>query len=105
MSTVLKTSEFWLSESEVQQFHEAGYLGPLTAVSEEEMVRIRARLEREVLTTPGPSRANSLTMRHLDKRVVYDLVTHPAIIWRVQGIVGPYLLLWACTFWSEKPGG
>ena len=105
MSTVLKTSDFWLSESELQQFHEAGYFGPLTGVNEEEMARIRARLDREVLITPGPSRGASLTMRHLDERVVYDLVTHPAIIWRVQGIVGPYLLLWACTFWLKKRVG
>ena len=105
MQAVPKTRQNCLTESEVQQFHEAGYLGPLTAVGEEEMARIRARLDWEVLTTPGPSRANSLTMRHLDKRVVYDLVTHPAIIGRVQGILGPHLLLWACTFWLKEPGG
>ena len=105
MSTVLKTSEFWLSESEVQQLHEAGYLGPLTAFGEEEMARIRSRLDREVLATPGPSRGNSLSMRHLDKRVVHDLVTHPAIVGRIQGILGPHLLLWACTLWLKEPGG
>ena len=47
MSSGTNSSEYCLSESEVQQFHEAGYLGPLTGVNEEEMARIRARLDRE----------------------------------------------------------
>ena len=41
MQAVPKTRQNCLTESEVQQFHEAGYLGPLTAVGEEEMARIR----------------------------------------------------------------
>ena len=44
-------------------------------------------------------------MRHLDRRVVYDLVTLPPIVRRVQGILEPHLLLWACTMWLKDPGG
>ena len=94
-----------LSEIEVKRFHANGYLGPFSAVGEEEMSIIRERLDREVLTTPGPSQGNSRSMRHLDKRLVYDLVTQPAIVGRVQSILGENLLLWACTFWLKDPGG
>ncbi len=94
-----------LSASEVEQFHENGFLCPFTAVSEEEMATIRDRLDAEVLTTPGPSNGSSTSMRHLDCRLVYDLVTRPEIVGRVRGIIGPNLLLWACTFWLKEPGG
>jgi len=94
-----------LSENEVKQFHENGYLGPFTAVSEKVMAVIRDRLDEEVLTTPGPSGGSPSSMRHLDKKLVYDLVTHREILGRVQGILGPHLLLWACTFWLKEPGG
>ncbi len=89
----------------LKRFHETGYLGPFSAVSEEEMSIISERLDREVLTTPGPSQGNSKSMRHLDQKMVYDLVTKPAIVGRVQSILGPNLLLWACTFWLKDPGG
>ena len=94
-----------LSEDEVRRFHETGYLGPFAALCQADMAAIRSRLEVEVLSTPGPSRGSSLTMRHLDKKLVYDLVTNPEIVGRVLGILGPNLLLWACTFWLKEPGG
>ena len=94
-----------LGESEVKRIHETGYLGPFPAISEAEMGIIRDRLDREVLTTPGPDRVKSRAMRHLDQRVVYDLVTQPAIVGRIQHILGPNLLLWASTFWLKEPGG
>jgi hypothetical protein len=78
-----------LSENEVKQFHERGYPEPFTAVSEEEMVVIRDRLDQEVLTTPGPSKGSSTSMRHLDKKLIYDLVTHPADSGAGAGRFGP----------------
>jgi ectoine hydroxylase-related dioxygenase (phytanoyl-CoA dioxygenase family) len=44
-------------------------------------------------------------MRHLDKRIIYDLCTHPNIVGRIQRILGPHLLLWAGTMWNKEPGG
>jgi len=94
-----------LSRSEAARYEEQGYLGPFTAISESEMAVMRDRLDAEVLTNVGLPHGKSTSMRHLDKKLVYDLVTCPEIVGRVRDILGPDLLLWACTFWLKEPGG
>ena len=94
-----------LSAEETARFHRDGYLGPYAAVSHEEMVSIRRSIDETVLTTPGPNTKVNTTMRHLDKKVIYDLCTHPNIVGRIQGLLGPHLLLWAGTMWNKEPGG
>ena len=93
-----------LSAAEAERFHRDGFLGPYEALPPAAMDVVRARLEREVLNSTGPA-GRPLAMRHLDRRAVYDLVTLPPIVRRVQGILGPHLLLWACTMWLKDPGG
>lgn len=93
-----------LTAAEAERFHRDGFLGPYEALSPAAMDTVRARIEHAVLTSIGPA-GKPLAMRHLDRRVVYDLVTLPPIVQRVQGILGPHLLLWACTMWLKAPGG
>ena len=93
-----------LTAAEAERFHRDGFLGPYEALPPAAMEQVRAHLEREVLTSTGPV-GRPLAMRHLDRRVVYDLVTLPPIVQRVQGILGPHLLLWACTMWLKAAGG
>ncbi len=94
-----------LTEQEAALFHNQGYLGPYSAITPAEMSHAKMRLESEVLSSSGPSPKNPQTMRHLDKRLVYDLVAHREITGRIAGLLGPHLLLWACTFWLKEPGG
>lgn len=94
-----------LSAEETARFHREGFLGPYTAVSPAEMTEIRRRIDETVLPSLGPTGKNNIAMRHIDRRVIYDLCTHPNIVGRVQGILGPHLLLWACTLWNKEPGG
>ena len=94
-----------LLPTETARYDEEGFLGQFAAVGENEMAVIRDRLDAEVLTTVGLSHGKSTSMRHLDKKLVYDLVTNPGIVGRVRDILGPDLLLWACTFWLKEPGG
>jgi ectoine hydroxylase-related dioxygenase (phytanoyl-CoA dioxygenase family) len=104
MSSTLATQPL-LAAEEAVRFHRDGYLGPYAAVSPEEMAGIRQRIDATVLTSQGPNPKVNTTMRHLDKRVIYDLCTHPNIVGRIQGILGPDLLLWAGTMWNKEPGG
>ena len=41
----------------------------------------------------------------MDKAVIYDLATHPEIIERIAGLLGPDLIVWATNFWLKEPGG
>ena len=94
-----------LTRADVDFFVANGYLGPYAAMTPAEMARIRAEIETNVLATDGPNLRSRGQSRHMDQRVVYDLATHPAIIDRIAGILGPDLVIWATNFWNKAPGG
>jgi len=96
---------FSLSKAEILRFHEEGYLGPYALCTPDEMAAIRSRIEREVLPQNGPNPNSREHCRHLDKRLIYDLVTHPAIIERMIALFGPDIVIWSSNFWTKEPGG
>ena len=98
-------SDNQLTRAEVDFFVENGYLGPYAAMPPAEMARIRQEIETKVLTTDGPNPRSRGQSRHMDQPAVYDLATHPAIIDRIAGILGPDLVIWATNFWNKAPGG
>ncbi len=97
--------EHQLTRAEVDFFVENGYLGPYAAMSPGEMAEVRRQIEADVLTTDGPNPRSRAQSRHMDQPAVYDLATHPAIIDRIAGILGPDLVIWATNFWLKQPGG
>jgi len=94
-----------LTREEIKRFHDEGYLGPITAVSPEEMANIRNHIDTVVLQKDGPNPKTRVQSRHMDSRVVYDLASHPAIIGRMRSLYGPDLVLWATNFFNKEPGG
>jgi hypothetical protein len=100
-----RSDTFALSREEVARFHDDGCLGPFALCSPEEMADLRARIETEVLPTVGPNPKTPLQCRHLDRRVVYDIVTRPQIVDRMASLMGDDLVLWATYFFNKEPGG
>ena len=98
------SSEYQLSRKEVDFFVANGYLGPYAAMSPEAMALIRREIEEKVLSADGPNPRSRVQSRHMDQPVVYDLATHPAIINRIAGLLGPDLVVWATNFWLKQPG-
>ncbi|HYF50425.1 MAG TPA: phytanoyl-CoA dioxygenase family protein [Planctomycetota bacterium] len=93
-----------LSREEIERYHVNGYLGPYALCSPEEMAQIRKRIEEEVLTTDGPNPKQRVQGRFQDKKLIYDLCTHPAIRERIACLLGPDLVLWAQYFFTKNPG-
>ncbi|MCY3833675.1 MAG: phytanoyl-CoA dioxygenase family protein [Chloroflexi bacterium] len=94
-----------LTRAEVDFFVENGYLGPYAAMSPDEMALVRREIDEQVLSTDGPNPRSRGQSRHMDQPVVFDLATHPAIIDRIAGLLGPDLVVWATNFWLKEPGG
>ena len=94
-----------LTPVEIKRFHDEGYLGPIMAVTPEEMAGIRNHIDTVVLQKDGPNPKTRLQSRHMDSRVIFDLASHPAIIGRMRSLYGPDLILWATNFFSKEPGG
>src|SRR5262249_24261270 len=89
-----------LSTAQGVHFHQEGYVGPFAACSVAEMAEIRAFVDREVLPTPGPDPTRSIHARHLDTPLVRDLVSRPAILGRLQCILGDNIVIWSSNFWN-----
>lgn len=104
MNTVISPSECRLSAEQVRQFHEQGYLAPLTACSPEEMQGYREHIDR-VISAPKIEGRDILHNRHLDDRTIWELSTLPGIVGPMQSVLGEDLLLWRTNFFNKEPGG
>jgi len=93
-----------LSPAEVNFFVENGYLGPYAAMTPAEMTPVREAIEANVLNTDGPNPRRPMQSRHMDNAAVYDLASHPAIIERIAGLLGPDVVVWTTNFWLKEPG-
>ena len=99
-----KISNNLLSRAEVDFFVQNGYLGPYAAMSPDEMQPIREEIEATVLVKDGPNLKRRMQSRHMDQAVVYDLASHPTIVDRIAGLMGPDIVVWATNFWLKEPG-
>jgi non-heme Fe2+,alpha-ketoglutarate-dependent halogenase len=97
-----------LSPSQVERYARDGFLSPNPALTPEEAAGYLRKLEafeRAVggpLTTPGidePYRSRT----HVLLRWVHDLVRHRAILDAVEGLIGPNILVYTCTWFIKEP--
>ncbi|HKK16402.1 MAG TPA: phytanoyl-CoA dioxygenase family protein [Gammaproteobacteria bacterium] len=105
---------FTLTHEEVEHYHLQGYLGPFTLCTPEQMAEWRTSIEnilRPGLQSELPSMIQRLNYvmqqgfgRHHDQRMLFDIVTSPAIIDRMTSILGEDLLLWRTMFFIKESG-
>ncbi len=105
MSTRTLQSNLRLTQEELAQFHEKGFVGPFQVFTPEEMAGIRERINLEVLNSPSDVYGFETGRdRHLDRQVIYDLLTQPTIVERIADILGPDLFMWRSNFFFKPPG-
>ena len=95
-------------EAEVQQYHDNGWIGPLTLISELEMAEFRKRLDIEIFEPALESKIDEKNFchnRHLDNSTVYQLLTHPNLAKKAESILGPDIVLWRSNFQLKLPLG
>ena len=95
-----------LSPEEVKFFDDNGYVGPFKLFESEEMADIWADIRLQLLNisnTPFPDSKLNYD-RHLDRPEVNKLITHPALVSRLQGLLGPNLLCWRTAWFPKYPG-
>lgn len=80
-----------------------GFAGPFSLGSAAEMAVVGLQLVKSVLARPGPFADDVFLDRHLDSSLVAHLATHPAVLARVQPLLGPDLIVWRSIFFSKGP--
>ena len=103
MTTIEAT--YTLTRQERKFFEKNGYVGPFSICSPEEMDSIRKRIDTEVLPCPSIYHSKPGQSRHLDKRVIFDLCSQPAIVDRVADLMEGNVVLWRSNFFVKPPGG
>ncbi len=90
-----------LSVAELESWKANGFLFPFTALTTAEAVLRRAKLEDwESRSKLHPTKAASLKA-HLLFTWCHDVATHPAILDRVESLIGPDILVYSSTLWVK----
>ena len=90
-----------LTETQVRQYHEQGYIAPVPALSTREAASLRDQLEAyeaEAGALQGPLRHKS----HLLFTWLNDLIRHPGILDAVEDVIGPDILCWGTSFFIKN---
>jgi non-haem Fe2+, alpha-ketoglutarate-dependent halogenase len=99
-STQRKTKQLTLAQ--VDAFARTGYHFPLRALSGDETLGYRRRLEQSEATLGGPMRGTLRSKPHLLFTWANELIRHPAILDAVEDILGPNLLAWSSSFFIKE---
>jgi len=91
-----------LSPVQVDAFKRNGYHFPLRALSADEALAYRRRLELSEATLGGPLRGALRSKPHLLFTWAHELIRHPAILDAVEDIYGPNLLVWSSSFFIKE---
>ena len=91
-----------LSPAQVDAFKRNGYHFPLGALSADEALAYRRRLELSEATLGGPMRGALRSKPHLLFTWANELIRHPAILDAVEDIYGPNLLVWSSSFFIKE---
>jgi len=91
-----------LAPAEVETFARNGYHFPLRALSADDALAYRRRLEQSEATLGGPLRGVLRSKPHLIFTWANDLIRLPAVVDAVEDILGPNLLVWSSSFFIKE---
>jgi Phytanoyl-CoA dioxygenase (PhyH) len=91
-----------LTRPQVAAFVRNGYHFPLRALSADETLAYRRRMEHSEATLGGPLRGALRSKPHLIFTWANDLIRLPPILDAVEDILGPNLLVWSTSFFIKE---
>tara|TARA_R110001592_G_scaffold144538_2_gene367768 strand:- start:2618 stop:3472 length:855 start_codon:yes stop_codon:yes gene_type:complete len=96
-----------LSEQQVTQFREDGYVAPVPIMSADEALSYRRRFEAYETAQGGWYELSKGQKLYLLQTWAAELVSHPKILDAVEDVLGPDILAWGCSLFvkdANDPG-
>ncbi|MEM7465330.1 MAG: phytanoyl-CoA dioxygenase family protein [Pseudomonadota bacterium] len=93
-----------LSDEQVCQFHEKGYLFPIDLLSCDEVATARAKLEAFEKNNGGPINGAARSKTHLLFKWIDDMMRDERILDIVAQLIGENILCWNTLFWIKEAG-
>lgn len=114
MSSDIGSKSFRLSEAEIVQFNQDGFIGPFTLYEPEEMKENWKKVRRDLMDTSkaiysgdkAQSGATNISNydRHFDVPFLGDHLCRPEIVDRVASLIGENLICWRSEFFPKNKG-
>lgn len=92
-----------LSQQQIDQYHEHGFISPFSVISEEEAGRYAQRLQAAEQKYPGQLNAENRNNAHLAFAFLDELAHHPVILDAVEDLIGADFSLWASVLFIKEP--
>ena len=92
-----------LTEKQIEQYHDEGFIAPIPVMSEEEALKVKERVEEAEKAFPeefNPENRNNL---HLTFMVLDELAHNPRILDAVEDLIGPEFSLWSSVMFIKDP--
>jgi non-haem Fe2+, alpha-ketoglutarate-dependent halogenase len=91
-----------LSDAQIRDYHEQGYLCPIRVLSPERAAAYRQKLEAAEAANGGPFRGAMKQKPHLLFTWLDELARDDAVLDAVEGVIGPDILCWASGFFTKE---
>ena len=91
-----------LSDAQIRQYHEQGYLCPIRVLSPERAAAYRQQLEAAEAANGGPFQGPMKQKPHLLFTWLDDLAREDAVLDAVEDVVGRNILCWASGFFTKE---
>jgi non-haem Fe2+, alpha-ketoglutarate-dependent halogenase len=91
-----------LSEAQVAQYREEGYVSPVRVMVADEAAGLRRELEEVERRMGGPLRGDLRHKSHLLFPFLAELVRHPPLLDAVEDLIGPDILCWNTNFFIKE---
>jgi len=93
-----------MSEQQVAQYNETGYLMPLDGLDRDESRELRAFFDGVLAAFIELGRTSySINTAHLRFARIYELIKHPRIVDAVAGLLGNDVVCWGSHFFCKMP--
>lgn len=94
----------YLSQTQLEQYNESGYLMPFEGLDATEVAELRAFFDGVLAAFMELGRDSySINTAHLRFARIYELIRHPALVGPVSDLLGPNVVGWGSHFFCKLP--